>query len=409
MGRIKKIHNNVELDRYNVKDTARLLAFNITKKRIADLCNEEFKNDPFEKEVNYSSWHRALDGQEVWIGVVQQIEGLYDGQVAHPSKYLPQDDPGEDLAKWMKKFAGATWWHDVLQPDMSINALNGWFSGRSKTKDELRDKVNAWWARLQSAVAGAERYSAVQERDRNRENNRTVTWDTWCKDQLEDGVSIDDLRKRFVEECLFADFNHLSLIDLKDPQSPVYGSRLGDKHKEYERGQGEQEFDALHKAGFPKAKSRTPPDFDKEVYFEVSQWGDRRNEECPKDINTFLYGKWYRKRCQRYWDAEERKVGVECEIIEVSVDGENWRDANGTEKAGWESGIYFWEKALIEDQDTSNSYSRELEEAKRKEKHLRRLSESAVDPDEQVKFGAKWKDAVRDLDIAYDNTYGQYD
>ena len=53
MGRIKKIHNDVELDRYHPNDTERLLKFNITKQRVVDLCNQEFEDDPFEKEINY--------------------------------------------------------------------------------------------------------------------------------------------------------------------------------------------------------------------------------------------------------------------------------------------------------------------------------------------------------------------
>ena len=96
IGRINKINTDVELDRYPTGDVERLLSFNITKQRIVDLCNQEFKDDPFEKEVNYSSWHRAMDGQEVWEGAVRSLHGLYDEQVAHPAEYLPQDDPGDD-------------------------------------------------------------------------------------------------------------------------------------------------------------------------------------------------------------------------------------------------------------------------------------------------------------------------
>ena len=47
-------------------------------------------------------------------------------------------------------------------------------------------------------------------------------------------------------------------------------------------------------------------------------------------------------------------------------------------------------------------------EAKRKESHLRRSAEDTWD-DEQAKFDAKLKVAVRDLKIASDNTHGQYD
>lgn len=418
MGRIKKINTDVELDRFLVSDAERLLSFNITKQRIVDLCNKEFEDDPFDKAKNYSTWYRAMDGCEVWDGIVHALAALLDRQTAHPRQYLPQDDPGDDLREWMAQIAKATWWHNALQLDMPLNTLNSWFSGRvSKTRPELIEKVDAWWERVKAAADEAERYSAVHWRDREigRESKRPSydpqrptleSWDTWCKDLIEDGLTVDELRKRYVEEALMHDQHHLSLIDLSDPQSPLTQGYVS----EYQEGWRQQEFDALLEAGFSLALSRTPPEFDAEPFVEEKQWGDRRNEDCPKDLNTHLYGKHYRERCQRFWNAQDRRVNEKREIFEVSVDGENWREANETEKKGWDTGGYYFSQALIADTDTNNSYTRELGQAKTALKRARNdYDRGWSDPDKEASLVSELKVAEHEFQVALDNTHGQYD
>ena len=421
MGRIKKINTDVELDRFHPGDTKRLLQFNITKQRIVDLCNKEFKDDPFDEAKNYSTWNRAMNGDDVWEGIVIALDGLYEKQKEHPRQYLPQDEPGGDLREWMAQIAKATWWHKTLKLDMSLNVLNSWFSGRvTKTRPELTEKVGVWWERVKAAADEAERHSAVHWRDREMERERKrssydpqrpvlESWDTWCKDLIEDGLSIDQVRERYVEEGLLRDLNHLSLIDLSDPQSPLDSSTYAINNQERQRSWRGQEFDALHETGFPLALSRTPPEFDPEPFIEERRWGDRRNEDCPRDINFHLYCKHYRERCQRKWDAESRCVVVDSEIVEVSTDGEIWREANETEKKGWERGIYYWEQALIADADTNNSYTRELEEAKTNDRRARREYEGNCEPAKDSTLKAAFLAAKRELEIAYDNTHGQYD
>jgi hypothetical protein len=63
--RIKKIHNDVELDRFHPNDAENLLAFNITKKRIVDLCNKGFEEDPVNGGVKTCQWGGAKVGQLV--------------------------------------------------------------------------------------------------------------------------------------------------------------------------------------------------------------------------------------------------------------------------------------------------------------------------------------------------------
>lgn len=323
MSRVRKINtSDVILDRFHSGYAERLLLFNITKQRIIDLCNKNFEDDPFDEAKNYSTWHRAMDGQDVWEGIVHALDGLYEMQTARPRRYLPQDDPGDNLREWMAQIAKATWWHKTLQLDMPLNTLNSWFSGRvTKTRPELREKVDVWWARVKVAVDEAERYSAVELRDRNQNGHKSKTWDTWVNDLLEDGVSIEDAREQYINEGLFYDLNSITLIDLSNPVSPLLYTQRKDEIVAIYRIGREKQFDALSESGFPKAVSRTPPIFDPEPYIEERQWGNRRDEECPKDLNTSLYSKWYRERCQRVWNVDERCVDVEREIVEVSSDG----------------------------------------------------------------------------------------
>jgi len=410
---IKTQNTDVERAKFHPSHTKRLLSFNITKQRIVDLCNQEWTEDPFEKEVNYSSWHRAMDGHEVFVGVISQLEGLYEAQKANPRKFLPQDDPGENLREWMAQIAKATWWHKTLELEMPLNSLNSWFSGRiSKTRPELVEKVNDWWASVTAAADEAERYSAVLERDRYRDGNfdmgNALSWDTWCKDLLEDGLSVDQLRERYIEEGLIYDINpYVELINLADPKSPL---NYEGSNKEFKRTKRSEEFEKLLESGFPKALSRTPTTFDPEPFIRQGQWGDRRNEECPKDINSRLYGKNYRERCVRFWNKETRCVGVEADIVEVSVDGENWRPANETEKKGWDNGMFYWEQALLETgEPPENSYTRELNEAKLKEKSARQEFEGNLDVDRDAALRAALMNAERELKVAFDNTHGQYD
>jgi hypothetical protein len=323
---------------------------------------------------------------------------------------LQQDDPGDDLREWMAQIAKATWWHKTLQLDMSLNTLNSWFSGRvSKTRPELREKVDAWWARVKAAVDDAERYSSVVERDRNKDGSKVKTWDTWVNDLLENSVLIDNARTQYIDEGLLHDLNHLNLIDLSNPISPLSSIQKKGEHEAMDRTVREQEFIALHKAGFSKAVSHTPPKFESEPFIKESQWGDRRNEECPKDLNTSLYSKWYRERCQRYWDDQERRVDVTAEIVEVSTDGENWREPNETEKKGWDNGIYYWEEALIAGSNTGNSYYQELEDASSKEKTARLKYEGNRNPKLNESLHTRFRLAECDLKAARDNTHGQCD
>lgn len=379
-------------DRIHPSYTKALLKFNMTKKRIVDLCNKDFEDDPFDEGKDYSTWHRAMDGHEVWEGIVLALDGLYDQQTKYPWRYLPDAPPEDDLHTWMKQLASADWWMKTLQPEASPPAFRAWFSNRPMGKKKIEDvraRVDEWWALLQDQVALARRYTFAEQR---RESGWSVqkgevpvrleTWDTWCKDRLEDGFSVDEVRELMVEESTLLYRYHLQLLDLASPQALRPSSHKREYLDRCERSAG-REFDLLLEAGFPNALSRTPPEFDPGPIITEHQWGDRRQERCFKDLNIPLYNLWYRTKTTQWWDPDTREVKSESVIVQVSVDGENWRDANDRERQGWDSGDYWFAYVFEYDNgDMRNSYQRERDELLEKRKPIRKQLEYSADGSE---------------------------
>jgi len=384
--RVRKQNTEVELDRYHPKDAQRLLAFNMTKKRVVGFCNQDFEDDPFDKAKNYSTWHRAMDGHEVWIGIVQALEGLYTLQERYPWRYLPDVPPEENLHTWMKQLGSADWWMKVLQPEASPSAFRAWFSNRPMRKKKIEDvhaRVGEWWARLQEQVALARRYTfAEQRRDHMWHGGRISieSWDTWCKDRIDDGI--DDVRAAMIEEALLLSQYHLSLIDLANPKALRESSHDQDYLDRDRRNWGSY-FDERQELGFPFALSRTPPDFDPGPTISDHQWGDRRDERCFKDMNVELYNLHYRASTMQWWDENTREVMSASEIVQVSRDGETWRDANEREREGWDPGNYWFAYAFEHDGgDMRNSYQRERDELLEKRSKARKDYEYSADGSE---------------------------
>tara|TARA_R110002110_G_scaffold57317_7_gene163943 strand:- start:630 stop:1853 length:1224 start_codon:yes stop_codon:yes gene_type:complete len=386
---------DIELDQMHPKDGERLIKFNGTKQRVVNLCNKEFEDDPFDQAKNYSTWHRALEGNEVWKGIVLSLEGLTYLQEKYPWRYLPDDPPEEGLHTWMKELNSADWWMNVLEPEASPSAFRAWFSNRPMGKKKIEDvraRVDEWWARLQEQVALVRRYTFAEERQRNFGeeylNPRIDTWDTWCNDRLEDGMNVEQAREAMVEEATLLNRYNCQLMDLANPQGLTprnHTQRYFAMHEEDAR----QQFDKLLKEGFPLAKSRTPPEFDVGPFITEHQWGDRREERCMKDMNVELYNMWYRQSTTQWWDADTREVKSESEIMQVSHDGENWRPANEREKRGWDSGEYWISYAFEHDNaDLRNSYQRERDELLAERSVARKKFEYSADGSE---YEAEWK------------------
>jgi len=357
--------------------TAILLAFNVTKKRVVDLCNADFEEDPFDKAKNYSSWHRAMDGQEVWEGIVDKLHDLISLQTAHPRQYLPDNDPPEDdLHVWMKQIAGAAWWREVLQVSASQSAFNAWFSNRAMGKGkvvEVKAAVDEWWARVMAACARAEYASLGRDMLKCSHDGKTARgFDSYFYTKVvEEGMGVDDARELYVDMNMKAFRYQANLIDLTNPTDPL---------EPFSRGEGmykqefADEFDAMHKADYPNALPSIPIDFDAAPWFEVKQFGDRRNEECHKDLNVSLYHLWCKSKCWRTWNAKYRALEFNTEIVEVSDDGENWREPTEREKRGWDPGTFHFMQYVNEfDTTPLNSFTQDQNKLKESIRSLRRL------------------------------------
>jgi hypothetical protein len=121
-----------------------------------------------------------------------------------------------------------------------------------------------------------------------------------------------------------------------------------------------EKFDKIIEDDFPGAVGHIAPDFDNEPKVETRRWGDRRAEECPKDLNEALYNLWYKVRIQRHWNANKRRIEISHDILEVSNDGENWREANDREREGWDNGGFYIAQHRHEYNEVpDNSYTRE--------------------------------------------------
>ena len=237
---------------------AQLMAFNIKKQRIVDLCNVEFDEDLFDEAKDYSSWNRALNGKEVWEGIVNALDDLLGDQIRHPRKYLPDDGPpDEGLQDWMKQIATAPWWLDVLQVSASQSAFNAWFSGRPMGKakvEEVKAAVDDWWARLMTAVDRAEYASLAHDMaGRSRGWGKTAgNFDSnFYTKVIEEGVSVDEARDLFVDMNMKAFRHHADPIDLANPQDPL--RPMESAHDEHARQCFLREFEEMHVASIPSS------------------------------------------------------------------------------------------------------------------------------------------------------------
>lgn len=368
-----RLNKDRETSKLPVSYTKALLSFNVTKQRIVDLCNADYDDDPFEDEKNYSTWHRALDGKEVWEEIPNRIIWLYEEQIRYPRKYLPQEGPPEEnLNEWMKQVATSRWWQDMLQVSASQSAFNAWFSGRPMGKAkiaEVRSAVVEWWEKLISEADRAEAKSLATK----------LFHATYDKDPhgglesyfyikiVEQGMTVNDAREHFIELFDLYYCHYANLINLSDPSDPLEPTRMKIEHVERHRSEELGKFDKIIEDNFPGAVGHIAPDFDSEPKIEIKRWGDRRNEDCPKDLNEALYNLWYKVRTQKHWNSDSRRIETSHDIFEVSSDGEEWREANFRERDGWDYGeLYFCQHLNEHDEVPVNSYTRERQALERR-------------------------------------------
>lgn len=361
-----------ELSTFDRSDTERLLRFNVYKQRIVDLANQEFEDDWFDEAKSYPSWVDAMNGKPSWVGLVDRLEAVMADQIAHPRKYLPADDPpdAEHLVPWMKRIAGAPWWHKVLNLSASTAAFNAWYSGRAMGKDkvaEVKAKVDEWWGRVKAACERAELRSQGKKfhlKIVRALNDGPPDYDPdnisshFYHLVVEMGMPVEEARLLY-QDLLDLGANYsANLIDLTDPGDPLW--LWGDRSKQLRDHYG-REFDQMVADGFPRAVPKFQPPFDPYEVIEQKRWGDRRDEDSPKDLNEELYGRFYKERTRYFWDPATRRADGDREIIETSEDGVTWRPATEREKQGWDRGTYFFLEALNRGvYPVENAYTRDL-------------------------------------------------
>jgi len=65
----------------------------------------------------------------------------------------------------------------------------------------------------------------------------------------------------------------------------------------------------------------------------------------------------------RFWDAEQRCVSTEREIVAVSKDGIDWEEPTERQKQGWSSGFDYWLAAMDAGESTDSRYKQALDAA----------------------------------------------
>ncbi len=404
--RVRRVQSEVELATFPEHDAALLMQFNLSKQRIVDLCNAELEDDVLLDERDYSTYNRALNGLEVWEGIVLSLDSLLEMQIAYPWKYIDMTRT-KDLRKDMKRLAKAPWWYDTLGLTMSQSSFNAWFAGRTMGKNkiaEVQEKYDNWHGRMESALNDARDYTMVIWADRRdlRDRIGADSWDTFIKDMLDAGMEIEQARAKYTERADKYDAAYLTMIDPADPVSPLRKTSMKSKLLESIREDRQDAFDAMVKEGFPKAKPM--PVATDEVYYRKGKWGDRRDEEGPVDHNTYLYGLYYREKCQDYVDEVEREICVNSEIVSVSKDGQEWLPADERHKRGWINGFDDYILALDAGKDTSNQYTQAVEAARVKVRQLRQQCEMWSNRHKYDELQAELVRADKALEDALNNT-----
>ncbi len=392
-----------DVSTFDLSDTERLLRFNVTKQRIVDLANQEYEADWFDEAKDYSSWNRALNGHPVWTGLVDRLEAVMADQIAHPRQYLPAEDPpdADQLVPWMKQIAGAPWWHEVLKLSMPLGSFKNWYSGAALGKDkvaEVKARVDEWWARVKAACERAELRSHGEKFSRKIWRAMRQGPPDYDPDNIESHFYhlIVECGMPLLEACvLYQDLIDLGsnysadLIDLTDPKDPLW---LVTKQPQEHRDHYGREFYQLVQDGFPRAIPKFQLPFRPYEVIEQKRWGDRRDEDSPKDLNQELYGLHYKVRTRHYWDAETRRDQGLPEIIETSADGATWRPATEREKQGWDRGEYYWHEALNQGQyPVENSYTRDMADLGRQFAKGREALDKAIrNADGEDQLEAAW-------------------
>lgn len=321
-----------------------LLRFNITQQRVVDLCNTG--GDDF----HYSTYHRALDGLPTWIGITTSLANLLKEQALRPLDYIP-GPPTDDLPQYLKSVAPMPTWYKVLGLSFGPSGFLAWGPTRplgSSKAAEVREKVDAWYARLRDVATieqehGVGRWYMTQEQRGLGHCLQSLVY-SWI---VEQGLHSDEAHDRFLRVYWTHWLSPLATIDLLDPKVV---SRPFDETDDYWSRfvlpEAEARWREIIMSEMRGARPGIPPHGRTYAIDTERVWPDARfdrpgDHADPYNLNRELYGRRYRVREFMRWEPNGRFYVLDrSEVTEVFDEG--WRAANERERQGWDEGTRFF-------------------------------------------------------------------
>lgn len=321
-----------------------LLRFNIKKQRVVDLCNKGGD------EISYSTYHRALDGLPTWVGITSSLRYLLKEQALRPLDHIP-GEPTDDLPEYLKAIAPLAAWFDRLDLKCSKASFLAWGSGGSMAAAkvaEVREKVDAWYARLRDVATieqgHGEGRSFMEREFRDGTHCLQSLVYSWI---IEQGMHSDEAHERFLRVYWNQRFSPLTTIDMLDPKVV---SKPFDMTEDYWQRfilpEAEARWKEIILSEMRGARPGIPPHGRTYAIDTERVWPDARfdrpgDHADPYNLNQELYGRRYRVREFMRWEPDGRFYVLDrSEVTEVFDEG--WRAANERERQGWDEGTRFF-------------------------------------------------------------------
>ncbi|MEL7468539.1 MAG: hypothetical protein AAFN27_08790 [Pseudomonadota bacterium] len=337
--------------------------------RIVDHCNaflEDKESAILDESKSYGSFYKALNGEEIWIGMVEHLEELHARQASEPFEYITE--PGDDLHAWMKEFAKADWWYDLLDLDGDISdaTFKRFFSSGKMSKknlDLLRERFDERWTRMKAALDIARDYADWCIFDdphdyQIRGKLEQRLFELVVEDQT---LARDDVMQVVEEKYVRRWAGHLTVIDPRDPKDPfVWGDYVGESVRNtlFLDDEMDEKVRDMIERDFSNGRPSLPPDGEWERSgVRENQWGSLMQEEGTTVKNDAIWDMHYREEFTSRWDRRVRGwVEASSKIVAVSRDGETWREPDEREAQGWFNGVIEKLEAYVEGRCTLSPY-----------------------------------------------------
>lgn len=341
---MKEIKPEKETSTLDPGEIAALLRFNITQQRVVDLCNTG--GDDF----HYSTYHRALDGLPTWVGITANLRHLLKAQATRPLDHMPTP-PTDDLPEYLKSIAPMPTWHKALGLTFGPSGFLAWGPtrplGASKAA-EVREKVDAWYARLRDVAAIEQEHGEGRELfDREFRDGTPCLQSlvyTWI---MERGMHSDEAHERFLKVYWVQKFSPLTTIDLLDPKVVTRPFDATDDYwQRFILPEAEERWKQIIISEMRGARPGVPPHgmtyaVETERVWPDARFDKARDQSDPYNLNQELYGKRYRVREFMRWEPNGRFYILDRQEVTEVFDGD-WREANQREKQGWDEGTRFF-------------------------------------------------------------------